>query len=138
MALAEKMLSAEFGKRSSIIKLYVLASDGDLMEAFSQEAIAMAGHWKLNKLIVLYDDNAFRSTARPRFPTRSDQVKRFKSAGWQAELIDGQDQAADRSGDHPRESLQQAVDDRLQDHDRLRRANKAGTAKAHGEALGAD
>src|SRR5436305_14094376 len=57
MALAEKMLAAEFGKKIVDHHTYVLASDGDLMEGISQEAIAMAGHWKLNKLIVLYDDN---------------------------------------------------------------------------------
>ena len=57
MALAEKMLAAEFGKKVVGHHTYVLASDGDLMEGVSQEAIAMAGHWKLNKMIVLYDDN---------------------------------------------------------------------------------
>src|SRR5215211_6401169 len=57
MALAEKMLVAEFGKKVVGHHTYVLASDGDLMEGVSQEAIAMARHWKLNKLIVLYDDN---------------------------------------------------------------------------------
>src|SRR5947208_16339286 len=51
MALAEKMLAAEFGKKAVGHHTYVLASDGDLMEGVSQEAIAMAGHWKLNKLI---------------------------------------------------------------------------------------
>src|SRR5260370_23289790 len=54
MALAEKMLSAEFGKKIVSHHTYVLASDGDLMEGVSQEAIAMAGHWKLNELIDLY------------------------------------------------------------------------------------
>ena len=57
MALAEKMLAAEFSKKVVSHYTYVLASDGDLMEGISQEAIAMAGHWRLNKLIVLYDDN---------------------------------------------------------------------------------
>ena len=57
MALAEKMLQAEYGKKIVDHHTYVLASDGDLMEGISQEAIAMAGHWKLNKLIVLWDDN---------------------------------------------------------------------------------
>ena len=57
MALAEKMMVAEFGKKVVDHHTYVLCSDGDLMEGVSQEAIALAGHWKLNKLIVLYDDN---------------------------------------------------------------------------------
>src|SRR5262249_43994885 len=57
MALAEKMLAAEFSKKVVNHHTYVIASDGDLMEGISQEAIAMAGVWRLNKLIVLYDDN---------------------------------------------------------------------------------
>src|SRR5262249_61610311 len=73
---------------------YVLASDGDLMEGVSQEAIAMAGHWKLSKLIVLYDDNGISIDGPTSIADSVDQVKRFKSAGWAAEKIDGQDQAA--------------------------------------------
>ena len=57
MALAERMLAAEFGDEVVDHHTYVLASDGDLMEGISQEAIALAGHYKLNKLIVLFDDN---------------------------------------------------------------------------------
>ena len=94
MALAEKMLAAEFGKKIVDHHTYVLASDGDLMEGVSQEAIAMAGHWKLNKLIVLYDDNGISIDGPLSIADSVDQVKRFKSAGWAAELIDGQDQAA--------------------------------------------
>jgi transketolase len=71
MALAEKMLGAEYGKKIVDHHTYVLCSDGDLMEGVSQEAIALAGHWKLNKLIVLYDNTASRSTARPRSPIPS-------------------------------------------------------------------
>src|SRR5882672_6873927 len=94
MALAAKMLSAEFAKRVVDNHTYVLASDGDLMEGVSKEAIAMAGHWKLNKLIVLYDDNGISIDGPTSMADSVDQVKRFKSAGWAAELIDGQDQAA--------------------------------------------
>ena len=57
MALAERMLAAEFGDDLVDHRTYVLASDGDLMEGISQEAIALAGHLKLDKLIVLFDDN---------------------------------------------------------------------------------
>ncbi len=91
MALAEKMLAAEFGKKIVGHYTYVLASDGDLMEGVSQEAIAMAGHWKLNKLIVLYDDNGISIDGPISLADSVDQVKRFKSAGWAAELIDGHD-----------------------------------------------
>ena len=138
MALAERMLAAEFGKKIVDHHTYVLVSDGDLMEGVSQEAIALAGHWKLNKLIVLYDDNGISIDGPTSISDSVDQVKRFKSAGWQAELIDGQDQQA----------IAAAIT-------RARKSNKpsliackttigygaptkAGTAKAHGEALGAE
>ncbi|MGB8402425.1 transketolase [Bradyrhizobium sp.] len=138
MALAEKMLAAEFGKKIVNHHTYVLASDGDLMEGVSQEAIAMAGHWKLNKLIVLYDDNGISIDGPTSIADSVDQIKRFKSAGWQAERIDG----------HEQEAIAAAIA-------RAQRSNKpsliacrttigygaphkAGTAKAHGEPLGAD
>ena len=57
LAIAERMLAAEYGRKIVDHHTYVLASDGDLMEGISQEAIALAGHQKLNKLIVLWDDN---------------------------------------------------------------------------------
>src|SRR6476659_7858088 len=94
MALAEKMLAAEFGKKAVDHYTYVLASDGDLMEGVSQEAIALAGHWKLNKLIVLYDDNGITIDGPISLADSVDQVKRFKSAGWAAEKIDGHDPKA--------------------------------------------
>ncbi|WP_276576784.1 1-deoxy-D-xylulose-5-phosphate synthase N-terminal domain-containing protein, partial [Bradyrhizobium sp. 23] len=94
MALAEKMLAAEFGKKIVDHHTYVIASDGDLMEGVSQEAIALAGHWKLNKLIVLYDDNGISIDGPTSLSDSVDQVTRFKSAGWAAEKIDGHDQAA--------------------------------------------
>ena len=93
-AVAEKMLAAEFGKKIVGHHTYVLASDGDLMEGVSQEAIALAGHWKLNKMIVLYDDNGISIDGPTSLADSVDQVKRFKSAGWAAELIDGHDQNA--------------------------------------------
>src|SRR5207342_3056024 len=94
MALAEKMLAAEFSRKVVNHHTYVLASDGDLMEGVSQEAIALAGHWRLNKLIVLYDDNGISIDGPTSIADSVDQVKRFKSAGWQAELIDGHDPKA--------------------------------------------
>src|ERR1700685_911544 len=91
MALSEKMLGDEIGKKAVDHHTYVLVSDGDLMEGVSQEAIALAGHWKLNKLIVLYDDNSVSIDGPTSLADSVDQVKRFKSAGWQAELINGPD-----------------------------------------------
>jgi transketolase len=94
MALAEKMLAAEFGKKLVAHHTYVLASDGDLMEGVSQEAIAMAGHWKLSKLIVLFDDNGISIDGPTSLADSVDQAKRFKSAGWAVESIDGHDPRA--------------------------------------------
>ncbi|HYP57268.1 MAG TPA: transketolase [Beijerinckia sp.] len=134
-ALAERMLNAEFG---AIVDhhTYVLASDGDLMEGISQEAIAIAGHLQLNRLIVLFDDNGISIDGPISIADSVDQVKRFEACGWNAERIDGHDP--------------QAI------HDAILRAQvsgkpsliackttigfgaptRAGTAKAHGEALG--
>ena len=82
----------------------------------SQEAIALAGHWKLNKLIVLYDDNGISIDGPISLTDSVDQVKRFKAAGWNAERIDGHDPEGDRGGDRAGAEHPTAVADRLQDH----------------------
>ncbi|MBI5321573.1 transketolase [Bradyrhizobium sp.] len=138
MALAEKMLAAEFSKKVVSHYTYVLASDGDLMEGVSQEAIAMAGHWRLNRLIVLFDDNGISIDGPLSIADSVDQVKRFKSAGWAAERIDGHDPKAiaaaiaraQRSGKPSLIACKTTIG--------YGAPNKAGTAKVHGEALGAD
>ena len=138
MALAEKMLTAEFSKKVVNHHTYVLVSDGDLMEGISQEAIAMAGVWRLNKLIVLYDDNGISIDGPTSIADSVDQVKRFKSAGWAAELIDGQDQnaiaaaiaRAQKSGKPSLIACKTTIG--------YGAPHKAGTAKVHGEALGAE
>src|SRR5215472_9642484 len=138
MALAEKMLAAEFGKKIVDHHTYVLASDGDLMEGVSQEAIALAGHWRLGKLIVLYDDNGISIDGPLSLSDSVDQVKRFKAAGWAAERIDGQDpkavaEAIARAQKSGKPSL---IDCKTTIG--YGAPTKAGTAKAHGEALGAE
>jgi transketolase len=138
MAVAEKMLAAEFGKKIVDHHTYVLASDGDLMEGVSQEAIAMAGHWKLNKLIVLYDDNGISIDGPTSIADSVDQVKRFKSAGWQAELINGQDQAAITAAITRAKASNKPSMIACKTTIGYGAPHKAGTAKAHGEALGAD
>ena len=138
MALAEKMLAAEFGKKVVDHHTYVLASDGDLMEGVSQEAIAMAGHWKLNKLIVLYDDNGISIDGPTSLADSVDQVKRFKSAGWQAELIDGQDQKAIAAAITRAQKSSKPSLIACKTTIGYGAPTKAGTNKAHGEALGAE
>jgi transketolase len=137
-ALAEKMLAAEFGKKAVDHHTYVLCSDGDLMEGVSQEAIAMAGHWKLNRLIVLYDDNGISIDGPTSISDSVDQVKRFKSAGWQAELIDGQDQQAIAAAITRAQKSSKPSMIACKTTIGFGAPTRAGTAKAHGEALGAD
>ncbi|MBR0813870.1 transketolase [Bradyrhizobium diazoefficiens] len=138
MALAEKMLAAEFGKKIVDHHTYVLASDGDLMEGVSQEAIAMAGHWKLNKLIVLYDDNGISIDGPTSISDSVDQVKRFKSAGWAAEKIDGHDQAAIADAITRAKKSNKPTLIACRTTIGFGAPTKAGTSKVHGEALGAD
>ena len=124
MAIAERHLAAEYGDDVVNHSTYVLASDGDLMEGISQEAIALAGHLKLNKLVVLFDDNGISIDGPLTLSDSVDQVKRFEAAGWNASRIDGHDPEAIAAGDREGEDVRQADHDRLQDHHRLRRADQ--------------
>ncbi|HVV42229.1 MAG TPA: transketolase [Nitrobacter sp.] len=137
-ALAERLLAAEFGSDVVDHYTYVLCSDGDLMEGVSHEAIALAGHLKLNKLIFLYDDNGVTIDGPLTLTDNVDQVARFKAHGWNAKQIDGHDPKA----------IAAAIR-RAQKSDRpsliacktiigFGAPTKAGTSKAHGEPLGAD
>jgi transketolase len=136
-ALAERMMNAEFGDVVDH-RTYVLASDGDLMEGISHEAISIAGHLKLNRLIVLHDDNGISIDGPLSVACTTDQMKRFEAAGWATLSVDGHDAVA----------LEQAVR-AAQKSDRptyiackttigYGAPTRAGTAKSHGEPLGAD
>ncbi|RXT35175.1 transketolase [Bradyrhizobium betae] len=138
MAVAEKMLAAEFGKKIVDHHTYVIASDGDLMEGISQEAIALAGHWKLNKLIVLYDDNGISIDGPTSLSDSVDQVKRFKACGWAAEKIDGHDQAAIAAAITRAQKSNKPTLIACRTTIGFGAPHKAGTNKVHGEALGAD
>ncbi len=138
MALAERMLAAEFGDEIVDHHTYVIASDGDLMEGVSHEAASLAGHLGLNKLIVFYDDNSISIDGPTELSFSDDPLLRFRGYGWAAERIDGHDHAAIA------EAIRQA-----QDSDRpnliacrttiaFGAPTKAGTAAAHGSPLGAD
>ena len=138
MAIAERHLAAAFGADIVDHRTYVLASDGDLMEGISQEAIALAGHLKLNKLIVLFDDNGISIDGPLSLADSVDQVKRFEAAGWAAVRVDG----------HDPEAIAEAIAE-AQGSDRpvliacrttigFGAPSKAGTEKCHGSPLGAE
>jgi transketolase len=137
MALAERLLAAQF---PGLIDhhTYVLVSDGDLMEGLSQEAAAIAGHLRLSRLIVLYDSNQISIDGPLSIADSVDQVKRFEACGWHASSIDG----------HDPQAILRAVE-LAQQSDRpsliacrttigFGAPTRAGTARAHGEPLGAD
>src|SRR5437660_9686439 len=110
MAIAERHLAAVFGRDIVDHHTYVLASDGDLMEGVSQEAIALAGHLRLAKLIVLFDDNGISIDGPLILSDSVDQVKRFEAAGWAASRIDGHDpQAIARAIEHAKAADRRSV-----------------------------
>ena len=137
MAIAERHLAAQFG---GIVDhhTYVLCSDGDLMEGISQEAIALAGHLKLNRLIVLFDDNGISIDGPLSLADSVDQVKRFEAAGWNAGHIDGHDpDAIDRAIEAAKTSDRPTMI-ACRTTIGFGAPTKAGKASSHGSALGAD
>ena len=94
MAIAERHLAAVFGEEIVDHHTFVLASDGDLMEGISHEAISLAGHLRLAKLIVLFDDNGISIDGPVSLAESGDQLARFAAAGWDATRVDGHDMAA--------------------------------------------
>jgi transketolase len=138
MALAERHLRARFGADLVDHRTYVIASDGDLMEGISHEACSFAGHQRLDRLIVLFDDNRISIDGPTSLATSDDALLRFEAYGWRAVAIDGHDPAAIEA------ALAEA-----QDADRptligcrttigYGAPNKAGTAATHGSPLGED
>ncbi len=94
MALAERMLAARHGAGVADHHTYVIAGDGCLMEGLSHEAISLAGHLKLGKLIVFWDDNSISIDGPTNLSVSDDQLKRFEASGWNTIAIDGHDHAA--------------------------------------------
>jgi transketolase len=93
MAIAERHLNARFGNDLVNHKTYVIASDGDLMEGISHEAISLAGHLKLNRLIVLFDDNSITIDGATSLSDNTDTIERFQAAGWNTVNVNGHDAA---------------------------------------------
>ena len=138
MAIAERALNAKFGNDLVDHKTYVIAGDGCLMEGISHEAISLAGHLKLNKLILLFDDNSISIDGPTSLSVSDDQVARFQANGWRAERIDGHDPAAiaaaltrAQSSDKPSMIACKTVIG-------YGAPKKAGTAATHGSPLGAE
>jgi transketolase len=138
MAIAERHLAAVFGGDVVDHTTYVLASDGDLMEGISQEAIALAGHLKLKKLVVLHDDNGISIDGPLALADAVDQVKRFEAAGWAATRIDGHDPAAIAAALEAAKASERPSLIACRTVIGFGAPKKAGTEKSHGSALGAE
>jgi len=136
MALAERMQNARYGDDLFDHWTYVICGDGCLMEGISHEAIDMAGHLSLGRLVVLWDDNAITIDGSTDLSTSMDQKKRFEAAGWHVQEVDG----------HDAETIAAAIELARQD-DRpsmiacktiigFGSPNKQGTSATHGAPLG--
>ncbi|WP_255701528.1 transketolase [Afifella sp. H1R] len=138
MAIAERLMAARFGDEIVDHYTYAIAGDGCLMEGVSHEAIDLAGHLKLRKLIVLFDDNQISIDGPTSLATSVDQLKRFEAAGWSVRRVDGHDMAA----------VEAAIEaERQTDRPSLIACrtiigwgapNKQGTHGVHGSPLGAE
>jgi transketolase len=138
MAIAERHLAAEFGDEIVNHWTYVLASDGDLMEGISQEAIALAGHLKLNKLVVLFDDNGISIDGPLALADSVDQPKRFEAAGWSVSRIDGHDAVAIAAAITRAKASDKPSMIACKTQIGYGAPNKAGKSSAHGSPLGAE
>ena len=137
MALAERMMAARFGRSLVDHRTWVICSDGDLMEGISHEAIGLAGHLRLDKLTLLYDDNHISIDGDTALARSEDTLKRFAAAGWATKAVDGHDPTQIAA------ALSFAVRSKKPTLIACRTIigfgapTKAGTAAAHGAPLGA-
>ncbi len=136
MAMAERSMNARYGDELVDHQTWVLASDGDLMEGISQEAASLAGHLQLDRLIILYDDNAITIDGETSLAFSEDTLSRFAACGWDVQRC---------RGDDPRnvaEAIDAALDSSAPSLIACRTRigfgapNKGGTAAAHGAPLG--
>lgn len=136
MAIAEQMMGARFGSSLSDHFTYVVAGDGCLQEGISHEAIDLAGHLKLRKMIVLWDDNHISIDGATELSTSMDQLARFRAAGWDAQAVDGHDpEAVAKAIDRARKSRKPSL---IACRTRIGKgaASMEGSHKTHGAALG--
>ena len=138
MALAERRINAEFGDDLCNHYTYVICGDGCLMEGISEEAVSLAGLWKLNKLIVFWDNNNITIDGTVDKSNGTDQIARFKAVGWNTISINGRDydeisaaiEAAQKSDKPTLIACKTTIG--------FGAPHKQGTSKVHGSPLGAE
>ena len=138
MAMAERHLSARFGSELVDHKTYVIASDGDLEEGISHEAISLAGHLKLKNLIVLWDHNNITIDGATSLSESTDNVARFKAAGWTTDSCDGHDAADVARALNAAQKASGPVMIACRTIIGFGMPTRAGTQKAHSDAPGAE
>jgi transketolase len=138
MALAERHMNARFGDDLVNHKTYVMASDGDLMEGISHEAISLAGHLKLSRLIVLYDDNNITIDGPATLADSTNARQRFEAAGWITDACDGHDAADILRALNAAQNADRPVLIACRTIIGYGLPTRAGTQKAHSDAPGAE
>ena len=137
-ALAERLLNARFGDDLVNHYTYVIASDGDLMEGISHESCALAGHMKLSKLIVLYDDNGISIDGPTSLSYSDDVTKRFEAYHWDVQTIDGHDMdAIERAIAHAKTTATPSLI-RCKTKIGFGAPTKENSSSSHGSPLGKD
>ncbi|MCC2663805.1 MAG: tkt [Geminicoccaceae bacterium] len=138
MALAERHLRARFGAELVDHRIYAIVSDGDLMEGISHEAGELAGHQRLDRLTLLFDDNHISIDGSTELASSSDQLRRFEAYGWRVERIDGHDPAAIEAALTAAQSTDRPSLIACRTTIGYGAPTKAGTAATHGSPLGPD
>jgi transketolase len=138
MAMAERKLADEFGSELVDHYTYCLAGDGCLMEGISQEAITLAGHLKLSKLVVFWDDNNISIDGPISISDSTDQIARFEASNWNTISVDGHDHDAIASAIEAAHKSDKPTMIACKTQIGFGAPNKAGTASAHGAPLGPD
>lgn len=138
MALAERILAAKYGADVCNHYTYVIAGDGCLMEGVSEEAISLAGHWKLNKLIVFWDNNNITIDGNVTAANSTDQIKRFEAVGWNTISIDGQNPQEIEKAIKKAHKSKQPTLIACKTTIGYGAPTKCGTSKCHGSPLGAE
>jgi transketolase len=138
MALAERLLAARFGADIVDHRTYVIAGDGCLMEGISHEAISLAGHLRLAKLTVLFDDNHISIDGPTDLAVSDDQRKRFEASGWNTLAVDGHDPEAIAAALAQAQASDRPTMIACRTVIGYGAPKLAGTAKTHGAPLGAE